>query len=102
LLQGNWVTKRRRRYVVSVPVRVPNEIHEEVNAAANLLGCTPGELLQRSWEAYSASPKFREEFEFAQKALQVGDIKILAERYRESRQQRAAGRTAAIAGARVG
>jgi hypothetical protein len=79
---------------MSVPVRVPEEIHEEVNAASRILGCTPGELLQRSWEAYRATPQFKETFQFAQKALSVGDLGILADHYRSARHERAAAKAA--------
>jgi hypothetical protein len=79
---------------MSVPVRVPEEIYEQVNAVSRVLGCTPGELLQRSWEAYRATPQFKETFELAQKAFAVGDLGVLADHYRSARYERAAAKAA--------
>jgi hypothetical protein len=74
---------------MSAPVRVPDDLYREVQGAARLLGCTPGELLERAWDAYRAGPEFKGDFELAQKALQSGDVGLLADHYRERRDNRA-------------
>jgi hypothetical protein len=56
------------------PVRVPEEVHTEVQAAARLLGCSAPELLERAWTLFRQSPEFVSEFELAQKAFSVGDL----------------------------
>jgi hypothetical protein len=74
---------------MSAPVRVPDDLYREVQGAARLLGCTPGELLERAWDAYRAGPELKGDFELAQKALQSGDVGLLADHYRERRHSRA-------------
>jgi hypothetical protein len=81
--------------MASQPVRVPDEVHEEVQNAARLLGCTSGELLARAWLAYRQSPEFREQFGFFQKAFAKGDIDAITERLRNQAVNRAADRAAA-------
>jgi len=71
------------------PVRVPESVHGEVQAAARLLGCNAAELLARAWEAYRESPEFLSEFAYAQKALSVGDVDAVAHRLHEQAAQRA-------------
>jgi hypothetical protein len=100
MLRSNRVTMVRGGDTMSVPVRVPDDIHEEVNAAARFLGCTPGELLQRSWEAYRSTSKFKEDFELAQKALAVGDFDALVDHYRSARHARAVTNAARARGGR--
>jgi len=77
------------------PVRVPDEVHEEVQNAARLLGCTSGELLARAWLAYRESPEFREEFASFQKAFATGDLDAVTGRLRAHASARAADRAAA-------
>jgi hypothetical protein len=81
--------------MASQPVRVPDEVHEEVQNAARLLGCTAGELLARAWLAYRESPEFRDEFAFFQKAFSKGDIDAITERLRSQAVTRAADRAVA-------
>jgi hypothetical protein len=71
------------------PIRVPESTHSEVHAAARLLGCNAAELLSRAWEAYRQSSEFLGDFEYAQKALSVGDIDAVAHRLNEQAAQRA-------------
>lgn len=71
------------------PIRVPDTVHGEVHTAARLLGCNAADLLARAWEAYRQSPEFVSEFEFAQKALSVGDIDAVSVRLHEQAAQRA-------------
>lgn len=78
------------------PIRVPESVHAEVHAAARLLGCNAADLLARAWEAYRHSPEFRSEFEFAQKALSVGDIDAVAHRLHEQAAERAKRRADAV------
>lgn len=78
------------------PIRVPESVHSEVHAAARLLGCTAAELLARAWEAYRQSPEFVAEFEYAQKALSVGDIDAVAHRLHEQARERARRRAASV------
>lgn len=78
------------------PVRVPDGVHSEVQAAARVMGCTPAELLERAWEQYRATPEFRDDFAFAQKAFQVGDLEGLANRLQERGEARAAERAARV------
>lgn len=78
------------------PIRVPESVHSEVHAAARVLGCKAAELLARSWEAYRQSPEFVAEFEYAQKALSVGDIDAVAHRLHEHATERARRRANAV------
>ncbi|MGQ0826439.1 MAG: hypothetical protein ACT4OX_15650 [Actinomycetota bacterium] len=80
--------------MASQPVRVPNEVYEEVQNAARLFDCTPGELFARAWESYRESPEFRDDFHTFQKAFASGDIDVVTQRLRERRTQRAADRSA--------
>lgn len=77
------------------PTRVPDVVHQEVQAAARMLGRSPGELLERAWLAYRQSPEFRDDFTRAQKAFATGDLDrvsgFLAERGRERARARADG-----------
>lgn len=82
--------------MASSPIRVPEEIHAEVQAASRLLDCSSGELVRRAWEAYRDTPEFQDDFRFAQKAFASGDLGEIAERLRERGEQRAARRAAAI------
>lgn len=77
------------------PVRVPDEVHEEVQNAARLLGCTSGELLARAWLAFRQSPEFREEFTFFQKAFSAGDLDAVTEHLRRLGVTRASDRATA-------
>lgn len=81
---------------MSQVVRVPDEVHSEVNAAARLLDRTPGELLKLAWDAYRQTPEFQDDFTFAQKAFATGDLKTIAARLDEHAQERAARRAAAV------
>ncbi len=78
------------------PIRVPESVHSEVHAAARLLGCNAAELLARAWAAYRQSPEFVAEFEYAQKALSVGDIDAVAHRLHEQARERATRRAEAV------
>ena len=78
------------------PIRVPESVRSEVHTAARLLGCNAAELLARAWEAYRQSPEFVSEFEFAQKALSVGDVDAVAHRLHEQAAQRAKRRADAV------
>lgn len=82
--------------MASAPIRVPEETHAEVQAAARLLDCSSGELLRRAWQAYRGTPEFQDDFRFAQKAFASGDLGVIAERLRERGEQRAAQRAAGI------
>ncbi len=81
---------------MSAPIRVPDDVHREVQGAARLFGCTPGDLLERAWEAYRKTPEFKGDFELAQKALKAGDVAILADHYRDRRRSRAEAQVAKI------
>jgi hypothetical protein len=87
--------KQKVTVMATQPVRVPDEVHEEVQNAARLLGCTSGELLARAWLAYRQSPEFREEFAFFQKAFSAGDLDAVTEHLRGLGTARAADRAAA-------
>lgn len=78
------------------PIRVPESVHNEVHAAARLLGCNAAELLARAWEAYRQSPEFISDFELAQKALSVGDLDAVAHRLSERAAERAKARGDAV------
>lgn len=78
------------------PIRVPESVHGEVHAAARLLGCNASELLARAWEAYRQCPEFVSDFEFAQKALSVGDVDAVAHRLHEQATKRAKRRADAV------
>jgi hypothetical protein len=77
------------------PVRVPDEVHDEVRSAARLLGCTSGELLARAWLAYRQLPEFREEFASFQKAFSAGDLDAVTEHLRRLGATRASDRATA-------
>jgi len=78
------------------PTRIPDQTHREVSTAAHLLGCTPGELLQRAWECYQQTPEFKDDFTVAQRAFQSKDLELLASHLDERARQRASGRAAAV------
>ena len=78
------------------PTRIPDQTHREVSATARLLGCTPGELLQRAWDCYRQTPEFKEDFTVAQKAFQTADLDFLARHLDERASQRASSRAAAV------
>ena len=79
----------------SIPMRVPEDVHSEVQAAARLLDRSPGELLRQAWEVYRKTPEFREDFTAAQKAFASGDVAAIAARLEERGQERAARRAKA-------
>jgi hypothetical protein len=76
------------------PIRVPETVHAEVQAASRLLGTPASELMRCAWEAYRASPEFRETFATAQKAFATGDLSALTEHLAERQADRAARRAA--------
>ena len=81
---------------MSAPVRVPDDIHQELQGASRLMGCTPGELLAQAWESFRQSPSFRHDLERAQKAFMAGDLSFLASQYRERRHGRARAKAVAV------
>jgi len=81
---------------VTSPVRVPEAVHNEVNAAARLLGCNAAELLERAWQSFRQSPEFVAEFELARKAFSVGDLDVVASRLYEQSTDRARRRAQAV------
>jgi len=60
------------------PVRVPETVHSEIQAAARVLGCNASELLERAWLTFRHSQEFVEDFEQAKKAFSVGDFDRIA------------------------
>ena len=80
--------------MASHPVRVPDDVYDEAMNAARLLGCTPGELFARAWEAYRETPVFRKDFSLFQQAFAAGDIEAVTNRLREQQAQRAKRRAA--------
>lgn len=81
---------------MSTPVRVPDQLHQEIQGAARVLGCTPGELLLQAWEVFRQSPSFKHDFEQAQKAFQTGDLTFLADQYRDRRRSKAEAKAAEL------
>jgi len=81
---------------MSQVMRVPDEVHSEVQVAARLLDRTTGDLLTRAWELYRQTPEFQDDFTFAQKAFATGDLKAIAARLDERAHARAAARAAAV------
>ncbi len=63
----------------SQPVRVPHNVYEELQNAARLMDCTPGELLDRAWSSYRQTPEFTEDFTAFQKAFAKGDIDAVSD-----------------------
>jgi hypothetical protein len=82
------------------PVRVPSDVHAEVQAASRLMGCTAPELLERAWRLYRETAEFKGDFEHAQKAFAVGDVDAVATRLYERGMSRAHDRAAAVRGLR--
>lgn len=78
--------------MASQPVRVPDNVYEELQNAARLMDCTPGELLERAWSSYRQTPEFTEDFTAFQKAFAKGDIDAVTERLRTASAERAARR----------
>ena len=76
------------------PLRVPESIHQEVSAAAQMLGETPSVLLARAWDAYKGTSDFQQDFNTFQKAYATGDFDIivstLSARSHERARQKAA------------
>jgi len=69
--------------MTTVPVRVPEEVHSEVQTAARVLGCSSSALLERAWLSFSRSPEFVDAFQLAQEALSDGRIELVALRLRK-------------------
>jgi hypothetical protein len=86
--------------MASQPVRVPDSVYEELQNAARLIGCTPGELFERAWSSYRESPEFTEDFTAFQQAFAKGDINAVTERLRSASSERASRRAAASRKAR--
>lgn len=80
----------------STPVRIPDTTTTEIQATARLFGVTPGELVERAWAEYRTTPQFREDFQWFQKAVSVGDVNAIATRLEERRHQSAAAKAAKI------
>ena len=78
--------------MASQPVRVPDNVYEELQNAARLMDCTPGELLERAWTSYRQTPEFTDDFTAFQKAFAKGDIDAVTERLRTANAERAARR----------
>lgn len=76
------------------PIRVPDRVHAEVQAAARLLGTPASELLRAAWEAYRDSPEFQRTFALAQEAFASGDLSALTQHLAERREDRVAERAA--------
>lgn len=76
------------------PIRVPEPVHAEVQAASRLLGTPASELLRAAWEAYRETPEFRETFASAQKAFATRDLSALTEHLAEQREERVSRRAA--------
>lgn len=70
------------------PIRVPEPVHAEVQAASRLLGLPASELMRAAWEAYRESPEFRQTFAYAQKAFATGDLSALTEHLAERKEDR--------------
>lgn len=84
------------------PVRVPEAVHNEVHAAARMLGCNAAELLERAWQSFRQSPAFIAEFELARKAFAAGDLDHVASRLYEQSADRAKQRAASVKALRRG
>ncbi|MGK2957729.1 MAG: hypothetical protein ACSLFB_04880 [Acidimicrobiales bacterium] len=82
--------------MVTIPVRVPESVHNEVHTAARLFGCNAAELLERAWESFRQNPEFLAEFEETQKAFSVGDLDNVTSRLYEQSTNRARARGAAV------
>lgn len=74
------------------PTRVPEDVHDEVQSIARVLGQSPGELLERAWRVYRETPEFRKDFARVQKAFVAGDLdsitSLLTDRGRRRAQER--------------
>jgi hypothetical protein len=86
----------------TMTMRVPEDVHHEVQSAARLLGCPPAELLERAWSSYRQSLEFKEDFSFAQKALAIGDLDAITARLQERSRERAERRAAVARSSRTG
>ena len=75
-------------------VRVPEQVHSEIQSAAEFMGLTPAELIERAWSSYRQSAEFHEDFTLAQRALMEGDTEAVLKRLQERREQRASRRAA--------
>jgi hypothetical protein len=84
------------------PIRVPEDVHNEVLTAARVIGCNASELLERAWNLYRHTPEFVADFELAQKAFSVGDLNAIASRLNEQAADRARQRAASVAALRNG
>lgn len=76
------------------PMRVPDSVHAEVQAASRLLGTPASDLMRAAWEAYRESPEFRETFTHAQKAFATGNLSALTEHLADRQTDRVARRAA--------
>lgn len=78
------------------PVRVPETVHSEIQAAARVLGCNASELLERAWLTFRQSSEFVEDFEQAKKAFSVGDLDRIAYQLHDQATLRAQRRATAV------
>jgi hypothetical protein len=69
-------------------IRVPETVVQEISTTAEMLGCTPAQLLELAWKAYRASPEFAEDLTFTQKTFATGDPDVIMARLQERRRQR--------------
>jgi hypothetical protein len=83
-------------------IRVPEPVHQEVQNAAEMLGYTPAELLEKAWAAYRKSREFNDDFLFSQKAFAAGDADAVMGRLQERRKQRASRQNTATRSRRTG
>ncbi len=81
----------------TAPVRVTQGVHEEVTAAARLLGCSPAELLERAWNDFRSSPAFQGDFDRVRSAFVQGDLDQVVSQMRVRSQRRAQQRAQAAA-----
>lgn len=88
--------------MATTPIRIPEEVKNEVAAASRILGCNAAELLERAWTVYRETPQFREDLEISQKAFFTGDLAHITQHMSKRSEERAKVRAARVQGLRVG
>ena len=74
------------------PVRIPERVGDEVLVAAQVLGVSSGDLIERAWISFKESPAFKEDFLAYQRALAAGDLDTVVETLNRRASRRAADR----------
>lgn len=63
----------------TLPVRVPERVHHEVQVASRITGRSAAELIDEAWSLLKQAPDFEADLRASQKALASGDLKTVTD-----------------------